>query len=292
MLAESTKPEQGIDPAPRATLTTDVTPEKVGRLAIGALYREVSLAPKPGLVSPVDSGSHADMNFSTFVRSLQALRGYFPAIARLGTQMPTYAQLQCCGVDAEQRMLQATNGVNTHRGAIFNIGLLCAAAGVESVRAGSCSAESICRCVADMWGPAIAATAKAVSDSHGAFVQRQYGSGGARAEAAAGFPSAISIGLPAYRAAHKQTHCPQQAAVQCFFTLMAELEDTNLLWRGGRQGLHFAREAATTFLDQGGVYSNGWQVRAQALHSEFVSRRLSPGGSADLLGVVLFLQAL
>ena len=292
MLAESTKPEQGIDPAPCAILTTYLTPEKVGRMAIGALYREVALAHKPGLVSPMDSGSHTDMDFSTFVRSLQALRGYFPAIARLGMQTPTYTQLQYCGVEAEQRMLQATNGVNTHRGAIFNLGLLCAASGVEIALGGPCSAESVSRRVAGMWGSAILASSKTINNSHGAVVQRRYGSGGARAEAAAGFPSAINIGLPAYRTALARTQCPQQAAVQCFFTLMAELEDTNLLWRGARQGLNFAREAATTFLDEGGVYTNGWQGRAQALHTEFVSRRLSPGGSADLLGVVLFLQAL
>jgi triphosphoribosyl-dephospho-CoA synthase len=288
MFAESIKPEQSIDHASRATLT----PEKIGRLAIVALYREVALAPKPGLVNPMDSGSHTDMDFSTFVRSLQALRGYFPAISRLGMQTPTYAQLQCCGVDAEQRMLQATNGINTHRGAIFNLGLLCAAAGADIALAGSCSAESVSRRVADLWGPAIVASAKPGNDSHGAVVQRRYGSGGARTEAAAGFPSAISIGLPAYRAALAQTHCPQQAAVQCFFALMAELEDTNLLWRGGHPGLDFARKAATTFLARGGVYAPDWQNHAQALHAKFVSRRLSPGGSADLLGVVLFLESL
>ena len=288
MFAESIKPEQSFYHASRATLT----PEKIGRLAIGALYREVALAPKPGLVNPMDSGSHTDMDFSTFVRSLQALRGYFPAISRLGMQMPTYAQLQCYGLDAEQRMLQATNGINTHRGAIFNLGLLCAAAGADIALAGSCSAESVSRRVADLWGPAIVASAKPGNDSHGAVVQRRYGSGGARTEAAAGFPSAINIGLPAYRAALAQTHCPQQAAVQCFFALMAELEDTNLLWRGGRPGLDFAREAATTFLARGGVHAPDWQNQAQALHAKFVNRRLSPGGSADLLGVVLFLASL
>lgn len=291
MFAESLRPEHVTDQAARQ-ISPALTPEAIGRLAIGALYREVALAPKPGLVSPVDSGSHTDMDFSTFVRSLQALRGYFPAIARLGMQTPTYAQLQCCGVDAEQRMLQATNGVNTHRGAIFNLGLLCAAAGVDIALAGSCSAESVSQRVADLWGPAIMVTAKTTQDSHGAVVQRRYGSGGARAEAAAGFPSAIRIGLPAYRAALAQTQCTQLAAVQCFFTLMAELEDTNLLWRGGRHGLAFAREAATTFLDRGGVYVQDWQSQAQTLHTQFVARRLSPGGSADLLGIVLFLESL
>lgn len=288
MFAELIEAERDFAVASCSTLT----PEKIGRLAIQALHREVALAPKPGLVSPMDSGSHTDMDFSTFVRSLQALRSYFPDISHLGTQTPTYAQLQSCGVSAEQRMLLATNGINTHRGAIFNLGLLCAAAGVEIARTGSCSAESICQCVANLWGPAILATATTINNSHGAVVQRRYGSGGARAEAAAGFPSAIRIGLPAYRTALARTQSTQLAAVQCFFSLMAELEDTNLLWRGGRQGLAFARDTATEFLARDGVCAPDWQNQAQALHAEFVARRLSPGGSADMLGVVLFLGAL
>ena len=284
MNADIIEAEQDSTLAPYPNLT----PEKIGRLAIQALYRELALAPKPGLVSPIDSGSHTDMDFSTFVRSLQALRSYFPDISRLGTQTPTYAQLQYCGIGAEQRMLQATKGINTHRGAIFNLGLLCGAAGVEVAH----SAESVSQHVASLWGPAILAAATTTHNSHGAVVQRRYGSGGARAEAAAGFPSAINIGLPAYRTALVRTESPRLAAVQCFFSLMAELEDTNLLWRGGRHGLTFARQAAMTFLARGGVSAQDWQHYAQALHSAFVARRLSPGGSADLLGVVLFLESL
>jgi len=288
MFADIIEAERDCTLAPYPNLT----PEKIGRLAIQALYREVALAPKPGLVSPTDSGSHTDMDFSTFVRSLQALRSYFPDIARLGTQTPTYAQLQSCGIGAEQRMLQATKGINTHRGAIFNLGLLCAAAGVEVAHSGSCSAESVGQRVASLWGPAILASATTTNNSHGSVVQRRYGSGGARAEAAAGFPSAIRIGLPAYRTALVQTKSPRLAAVQCFFSLMAELEDTNLLWRGGHHGLTFARKAAMTFIARGGVNAPDWEHQAQALHSAFVARRLSPGGSADLLGVVLFLESL
>lgn len=288
MLAESVRLTRSH--VPGAPL--DAIPDVIGRQAIHALYREVALYPKPGLVSPRDNGSHTDMDFSTFIRSLHALRGYFPAITRLGMQIPSFEQLQRCGMQAEQHMLQATNGINTHRGAIFNLGLLCAAAGVDIALGACCCAESVSQRVAEHWGAAIMTTATSANQSHGAVVQRRYGSGGARAEAAAGFPSAIRIGLPAYRTTLTKTQCPQQAAIQCFFSLMAELEDTNLLWRGGREGLDFAHRSATAFLEHGGVYADDWQHQAQTIHAEFVARRLSPGGAADLLGVVLFLEAI
>ncbi len=289
MFAEPLSPAEMLNrPGPGPGAVAD----RIGRHAIQALYREVALSPKPGLVSPVDSGSHADMDFTTFIRSLNALRHYFPEITRQGMAGPDYAQLQPHGIAAEQQMLRATAGINTHRGAIFNLGLLCAAAGAQWASDGYCTPEHTCRLVAARWGKDILASAGAAGNSHGARVHHQYGSGGARAEAAAGFPSAIDIGLPVYRNTLDATRSPQKAAVQCFFALMAELEDTNLLWRGGRQGLRFARQAARAFLANGGVHAANWGAEAQAMHAAFIERRLSPGGAADLLGVVLFLETL
>ncbi len=73
---------------------------------------------------------------------------------------------------------------------------------------------------------------------------------------------------------------------------MAELDDTNLLHRGGPEGLDFAQSSARAFLDAGGVGAAGWRERALALHATFVEARLSPGGAADLLAVTLFLDSL
>jgi triphosphoribosyl-dephospho-CoA synthase len=103
--------------------------QALGRAATVALYDELALYPKPGLVSFVDSGSHADMDARTLMRSLFALRHYFPAIARLGASHTPFIALERLGVAAEAQMLAATGQVNTHRGAIFSLGLLCAAAG-------------------------------------------------------------------------------------------------------------------------------------------------------------------
>ena len=265
---------------------------RIGRLAIGALYREVELSPKPGLVSPADSGSHRDMDFRTFVRSLQSLRNYFPEITRVGATGPSFEPLRRLGVAAEAGMLQATGGINTHRGAIFNLGLLCAAAGALVAGGARLSAEAVCAMVSRRWGDEIVGAADPAVRSHGAEVARRYGCGGARREAADGFPAALEVGLPAYRQALQATGEPARAALHCLFALIARLDDTNLLWRGGPAGLAFARQRARDFLADGGVSADGWEMHARTIHAEFVVRNLSPGGSADLLGVSLFLAGL
>lgn len=265
---------------------------RIGNLAIHALYREAQLSPKPGLVSPVDSGSHRDMDFGTFVCSLESLRDYFPEITRAGAAGPHFERLRLMGMAAEKKMLQATGGINTHRGAIFHLGLLCAAAGGLSSKGLRCSARDVCAEAAQRWGGAILRAANPDSRSHGADAARRYGSGGARREVADGFPTALNVGLPAYREALRLTGDHQRAAVQCLFALIAHLEDTNLLWRGGSEGVTFAQARAAEFLAAGGVAAESWEDRACRIHAEFVARNLSPGGSADLLGVTLFLDKL
>lgn len=283
-------------PQPIAAPAGELFAARVGRLAIRSLYREVALDGKPGLVGPTGNGSHPDMDFTTFMRSLQALRGYFPAIAACGLQRPGFAPLRALGIAAEADMLAATAAVNTHRGAIFNLGLLCAALGVLQAEGVAISAQAACAIVCSYWGQDILAglsgTGDAVTLSHGLFVARRDGSGGARQEAASGFPAALGVGLPAYRAALASTGDGELAAMQALFALIAELEDTNLLWRGGRAGLDYGRRAAADFLAAGGVLDADWRARAARIDRDFVARRLSPGGSADLLGITLFLAEL
>ena len=102
---------------------------EVARLAVRSLHDELCLYPKPGLVSLVDNGSHDDMDATTFMRSLFSLRHYFRKICLAGWDDAPFAQLKQLGIAAEAAMLKATRGVNTHRGAIFSLGMLCATAG-------------------------------------------------------------------------------------------------------------------------------------------------------------------
>jgi triphosphoribosyl-dephospho-CoA synthase len=266
----------------------------VAALAVACLARELATWPKPGLVSHVDAGSHADMDAGTFRRSAAALRPHLAALAEAGRAGAGMARLRAIGVAAEADMMAATGGVNTHRGAIFGLGLLCAAAGHASRLPGGGEAvgrPALGPVVARLWGPAIL-DGPVPLRSHGTRARRLYRAGGARAEAAAGFPTLHSVGLPALAEGRRLAPGDEEAArVHCCFALVAALEDTNLLHRGGPAGLAEARRAAGAFLAAGGVGAPGWRDRAAALHRTFVARRLSPGGSADLLAMTLFVDA-
>ncbi len=262
----------------------------IGRAAIRALYGELSLAPKPGLVSPLDNGAHDDMTMATFMRSLFALRGYFIEIAVAGSMGAPFGTLRHLGLAAEKRMLATTVGINTHRGAIFNLGLLGAATGQLFGRGSRPDAAAICRTVATQWGQDILASRPAVPDSNGTRALAAHGGAGAREQAAAGYPLLGEVALPELRTARNRGADARASRVQALFAIMAALDDTNLLHRGGREGLALVRREARAFLDTGGVFSAGWHERALKLHRLCVAKRLSPGGAADLLACAIFLD--
>ena len=264
----------------------------IGRAAIRALYAELALHPKPGLVSPLDSGSHDDMDMTTFMRSLFALRGYYRDIAAAGARGADFATLQALGIAAERRMLAATGGVNTHRGAVFGLGLLTAAAGWLRRTGKPLCGQALGGVVATLWGGDILAASPRAPDSNGAQAIRRYGVRGARQEAAEGFPTLFKVALPTLARTFDILDCEERAMVQTLFALMATLDDTNLLHRGGSEGLDFVQAEARRFLDRGGVFRSDWRAGAVAVHHACVARRLSPGGSADMLAAAWFVHSL
>ena len=272
------------------TVARDDEAAAIAGLAAHCLELEVRTYPKPGLVSPFDSGSHADMDIATFRRSAMAIRRYFEALAAAGAQGCGMGRLRVIGLEAEAAMLAATGGINTHRGAIFGLGLLCAAAGARTADDAD-RATSLGAIVARRWGDDILRE-PALLHSHGGAARRRYGAGGARLEAAQGFPSVYEVGLPALQHGALMSSGDDEAArVQACFALIAVVEDTNLLHRGGVDGLRFAQRSAQIFLDEGGVGRRDWRERAASVHRAFIARRLSPGGTADLLVMSLFVEA-
>jgi triphosphoribosyl-dephospho-CoA synthase len=270
-------------------LTSPSFAASIAALAEYCLIHEVETWPKPGLVSHVDSGSHHDMDAQTFRRSAAAIRPYLGQLVEAGAKTQGMAPLRKIGLHAEHAMLAATQGINTHRGAIFGMGLLCAAAGWRRARRADMPLGQI---VMQRWGADILGGPR-LADSHGETAVRRYGAGGARHEAAEGFPSVYQIGLPALREGGQLAPGDAEAArVHACFALIAKLEDTNLLHRGGTQGLRFAQRQAQAFLERGGVGDADWRTTAAMAHRAFVARHLSPGGAADLLAMSLFVQAL
>ncbi|MEF7617501.1 triphosphoribosyl-dephospho-CoA synthase MdcB [Aquincola sp. MAHUQ-54] len=273
----------GLRRAVQAPRTVLPGPQRIGRAATLALHDELALAPKPGLVSFVDSGSHDDMDAHTFMRSLFALRHYFVQIAALGGQGAPFEALQRAGIEAEARMAAATGGINTHRGAIFTLGLLCAAAGAAA-RAGDALQPSTLRAtLRQHWGDALQARCRRTPTLPGGLAARRHGLRSASQEAALGFPVLFETAVPALAGGLRRGLGVQQARVDALFSVMAVLDDCNLAHRGGMAGLRHAQQAARGFLAQGGAGRPGGLEAAQAIHRDFVARRLSPGGAADML---------
>ena len=251
------------------SLLRDFAVSRLGELAVEALIFEVDLTPKPGLVDRRNSGAHRDMDRAMFHRSARALESYFRQAVLLGMErsdcMPA---LQAAGLAAEETMLAATGGVNTHKGAVYGFGLLLAAMGSRLVRGGDVfeTAATLAR-----------AGLPPAEDTHGGRARRRYGAVGARGEALAGFPHV--------RRAQESMHA--HGVNGALLTLLAEVEDTNLLHRGGREGLRFVQEEAQKIL---AAHETAWPALLERLDDECVARNLSPGGSADLLAMALLIE--
>ena len=262
----------------------------LGRAAIVSLYDELALEPKPGLVSFADAGSHDDMDAATFLRSLFALRHFYGRIAAQGAASADFAPLEALGIEAEARMLRATGGVNTHRGAIFTLGLLCAVAGALHADRRPCTAVRLRETLVARWGAALAARATRARDTHGARAARAHGLRSASEEAAQGLPTLFDHVLPALRDARRAGADERGARLHALFAAMAVVDDTNLVHRGGLRGLRDAQALARRFLSEGGGWSPDAPERAARVHAQFVARRLSPGGAADLLAAACWVE--
>ncbi len=239
--------------------------------AVNALREELFTYPKPGLVSMIDSGSHRDMNAGHFLAAIKVLGPFFEQAAEAGSRAAAYSELCEIGIAAEQAMLSATGGVNTHRGAIFILGLLAAAAGYKLRHGGNFG-----EIVRELWGDDIQQNFN--PRSHGNEMRRRYGCGGARAEAAEGFPTIYQYGLPAFDHSLPRN----EARVRCFFAMLSHADDSTLLHRGGVAGRDFARNAAR----------NSGYANAETIHRQFIERNLSCGGVADLLAAAIFIKSL
>jgi triphosphoribosyl-dephospho-CoA synthase len=285
-----TRPPGALRERPSGDAFTATGAGDVARAALASLHEELVAHPKPGLVGPGDRGSHTDMDAATFLRSILSLRAFFRDAALAGAEGAPFEDLRTLGVAAERRMLRATGGANTHRGAIFSLGLLAAAAGGLRARGQSLAGEALGMSIRDRHGRAIRERLPPDPASHGTHAGRLHGAGGAREEAAAGFPHVFRVALPALAEARARGADRRAAAVHGLMTLVAGVVDTNLLHRGGAAGLFVARSMARDFLRRGGALRAGWEEQAQEVHREFVVRNLSPGGSADLLAAALFVE--
>jgi holo-ACP synthase/triphosphoribosyl-dephospho-CoA synthase len=261
-------------------------------LAYFALLDEVDATPKPGLVDRRNNGAHSDMDRNLFYRSSEALRPHFSEFVRIGVQnnmLPHEELIRLLrreGVAAEKDMFRATDGVNTHKGLIFSLGLLLCSAGVLFMTGfglgglfgfGAKMAEGF---LADF-----DRVTKENARTHGEKLYAEHGVTGIRGEAANGFPNAADIGLPCYRRYRRKGYDKNDASVLTLLELMAKVDDTNVLSRGGASALEFVRLRSRAILT---LPEEDRLRELQSLDDELIKQNISPGGCADLLAATLF----
>lgn len=271
--------------------------QTVGALAVRSLLYEVSVTPKPGLVDRNNSGAHRDMDFYNFLSSASALQPFFAQCARIGTDtrsLPpeeTFARLRLPGRLAEQTMLRASGGANTHKGAIFSLGLVCAAAG--RLIFADCTPEALLALCGRMTRGLTARELSGIrpesARTAGEQLYSRYGITGIRGQAEAGFPAVLSRGLPVLRQGLARGLSFDRAGAGALLALLCAGEDTNLIKRGGLSRLSDIRSRVSSLLQQEPFPDRD---SLEALDRWFIQENLSPGGSADLLALCFFLEFL
>lgn len=258
--------------------------------AVWSLIEEASLTPKPGLVGARGCGAHFDMNLEMLHRSARSLWGTFFGIAseawKASESIRLRERLAWLGREGERNMLRTTRGVNTHRGAIWTLGLLCA--GTAMLWGKRNSAENICAQASRI--ARLPDSYTSGIKSHGQDACQRFGVRGARGEAESGFRHIIEIGLPMLKRSKSQGLTEEFARLNTLVAIMADLNDTCLLHRGGLPAMASAKGGAKAILQLGGTSTaDGFRALCDLDH-RMLRLNASPGGSADLLAGVLFLD--
>lgn len=272
--------------------------QTIGTLACRSLLYEVATTPKPGLVDRANSGSHRDMDFFTFQASAAALWPYFARCAEIGMdtrQEPaeeTFAQLRVPGRKAEGEMLRSTGGVNTHKGAIFSLGILCGALGRMERTEWKKPERVLSECAAMTRGLVIRDYVNLTPETAKTTGQKlylRYGITGVRGQAEAGFPAVLNVGLPKLEAGLSQGKSINEAGCAALIAMLAQTIDTNMIHRGSFPIQQAVSKELSALLETEPFPS---KETLEALDEAFIERNLSPGGTADLLAMVYMLHFL
>ena len=274
-----------------AVLNDQAQAVRMAGLVRQALIAEAELTPKPGLVDRRGAGAHIDLSLAIMRRSAVAIEPYICLMAfvsrRSHPSQPLRERLAVIGRNAECAMLKATGGSNSHKGAIWILGVLASAAAMQNddnPRAAVITATA--RKIASFEDRA---TPRLVS--HGDTVAKRYGVAGARGEALRGFPHVVDVGLPMLRSKRASNATENVARLDALLSIMSRLDDTCLLYRGGEEALVTAKAGAAAVESAGGSGTAIGSQRLRRLDRRLLELGVSPGGSGDLLAATLFLDA-
>ncbi len=264
--------KEAMEYIPKSTV-----PYLVADLAERALRLELDTTPKPGLVDRQDNGAHKDMDYALMSKSISALRPYLTRLAVESAKDIDPAKIKEIGIEAEKAMLKATSGVNTHKGALFCIGLSVAAASCLACSTGAVEAYSFKELVSRA-----ASEIPSARGTHGAEAKRSFKAVGALENARAAYPELFADWLPYYRSREGDPFCCHKTLLH----IMTTLDDTNILHRRGAEGLAHAEAEAARLLED---FS---ESGLSSLNKDFIRENISPGGSADMLSLTIFINSI
>lgn len=264
--------KEAMEYIPKSTV-----PYLVADLAERALRLELDTTPKPGLVDRQDNGAHKDMDYALMSKSISALRPYLTRLAVESAKDIDPAKIKEVGIEAEKAMLKATGGVNTHKGALFCIGLSVAAASCLACSTGAVDAYSFKELVSRA-----ASEIPSARGTHGAEAKRSFKAVGALENARAAYPELFTDWLPYYRS----LECDPFRCHKTLLHIMTTLDDTNILHRRGAEGLAHAEAEAARLLED---FS---ESGLSSLNKDFIRENISPGGSADMLSLTIFIESI
>lgn len=276
----------------------DADLQKVGQYLTQAILLEVSTHPKPGLVTRLSNGAHKDMSIFTFMMSSAILSKAFNDLqdigqAHRGTLAELFCKLRSYGVGAEAELLRVTKGVNTQRGILFAGGIVSAVSGYAMNM--GLSRDALLPLIKEMAAGLVARELKNLDHAAmtaGEKLYYKYGITGIRGEVENGFPSVINYGLPALEDAFNKGATINDALVHALIALMTVVEDSNVIWRTDYETLLEVQRIAKNILSLGSVFTEKGRMAIAETERYFLQRRISPGGSADLLSVTITLYLL
>lgn len=277
--------------------------EDISEIAINSMLLEVSATPKPGLVDRNNSGAHKDMDFYTFMKSSASQVHTFYKCALEGLKFEGKDKrellklIRPIGIEGENKMFKATNGVNTHKGLIFSLGVIAAATGLQYRETQkNMKVEDICHKVTEIAEGIVSRELGNLKNkealTYGEKLFKNHGIKGIRGEVEAGFPTVRDYSLPLLKELMEGKESINDNLVQVLLHLMTVVEDVNILGRHGIEQLEYTKMAAKEALVLGGIFTEKGREKILKLDEEFIKKNISPGGAADLLAVTLMLYFL
>lgn len=290
--------EQGDMSTIRQLVPPTTLPYIIARLATQALQAELDTTPKPGLVDKDNNGAHRDMDYALMQRSIDTLHPYFVKLALLGCAdtLPSHTAIRDAGIEAEKAMLAATNGVNTHKGALFSMGLAVVAAAHEE-RKIAANEEQILKernggeDVLVSLQTTIKALAASFPDTNGTHGSKAklLSKGitaikGALDNAREGYEMLFAEWLPFYieRRKERDAHTLHKTLLR----IMCDLDDTNVIYRTDLATAEEVKQEARALLD------NFSKAALKDMDRHYTTRNISPGGAADMLSLTIFIGSI